>query len=334
MERYFFSIKREFWEHKATLIKAPLIVVAVVVGLLIFSAFMGGRYVDWQQYKEFRDSHLYFDIEAEDNSSVMQFTYKDKVIGEVDIDWQPPESQKSGLENYLASNDLIEGVALVSKIPYIIMAIIIVFIGLSYGLSCLYADRKDGSILFWKSLPQSETQMVLSKFFVLVAMLSAIAWGTDFLLSIGVFLLILIVAVISGIDGAVNLVLSQQQVIPAAFQYLGFYIAIILWSLPVMAWVLLASAFAKRTPFLVAAVPVVAISFIEEVLFDSQHFLYVVKDYALGILPGQQSFMIYDPSWWQIYHVFATPHFWVGLLITAIFLCGAIWLREKRFEIN
>jgi ABC-2 type transport system permease protein len=41
-------------------------------------------------------------------------------------------------------------------------------VGAFVALDCLYAERKDRSILFWKSLPVSDGLTVLSKFLVIV----------------------------------------------------------------------------------------------------------------------------------------------------------------------
>ena len=57
--------------------------------------------------------------------------------------------------------------------------IVLAFVVFFYALGCLYDDRRDRSILFWKSLPVSDTQMVLSKaaWALLLAPLVAVGVG-------------------------------------------------------------------------------------------------------------------------------------------------------------
>ena len=48
-------------------------------------------------------------------------------------------------------------------------------VGFFYALDSLYADRRDRSVLFWKSLPLSDAETVLSKFAVAIVVIPLVA---------------------------------------------------------------------------------------------------------------------------------------------------------------
>src|SRR5688500_3753928 len=67
--------------------------------------------------------------------------------------------------------------------PIMLTTLIIAFF---YGLDALHGERRDRSILFWKSLPVSDRTPVLSKVLVMMAVLPGIAlrlsWAIQFVL--------------------------------------------------------------------------------------------------------------------------------------------------------
>ena len=169
------------------------------------------------------------------------------------------------------------------ELPYNIAAMVIIltaFIaGFFYCLDALYGERRERSILFWKSLPVSDTTTVLSKITVPLLILPPIAFviivATQFCM-----LLISSAALLpSGLSSTTwaNFDLFQQSVIL-------FYslIVIALWHAPVYGWALLMSAIARRAPFLWAVLPPIALAVFEKITFNTAYCYSMLKNRLFG----------------------------------------------------
>ncbi|HEY7774228.1 MAG TPA: hypothetical protein VIC26_13685 [Marinagarivorans sp.] len=323
MNRYLMPIKREIWEHNGSFIKAPIVIFALLC-ISLFAAIALGRAADFNH-------GFHYEVNAQaqsDSGNVRQFEYNDVVIGE-----QASDAEHTGVAGLpISEKDIDEGVGVANIISYIVFGSILLLIAASYLLGSLYSDRKDGSILFWKSMPVSETQNVLTKVVVATCVLPIIAWGCALVFSVVLWIAAAIVALMIGQEGALALVFREQAILSAAWQYLGTFIAVSLLLLPVIAFLLLASAIAKKTPFLFAVVPIIAALIIERIVFGTRIVPSIIKDYLGLELPGTASSMVFSPSWWNIWHVLSSAQFWLGAAVAAVMLCAAVWLRENRYE--
>jgi ABC-2 type transport system permease protein len=208
-------------------------------------------------------------------------------------------------------------------------------VGFFYCLDALYGERRDRSILFWKSLPVSDRTTVLSKAIVPMVVLPAIAY----LLSIVTQVILLMLS---------NMVLLGRGINPAPlwaevrfFQGLliMFYgLAVhVLWFAPIYAWLLLVSAWARRTPVLWAVLPFLAVSAVEKITFNTTLFMHMLQYRVVGAMA--EAFVAHpkgargnintlsqlDPS-----RFLSAPGLWVGLIFAAAFLAAAVRLRRNR----
>ncbi len=206
------------------------------------------------------------------------------------------------------------------------------FVGVYYCLEAFQGERRDRSILFWKSLPVSDMTTVLSKA-AIPALLQVIAWGASVLL---VFVMLVFASL-----GAAGSGLSVTEL----WQRVGFFDGSLtllyhllavhtLWHAPFYAWALLVSAWARRAAILWATVPVVAVVLFEKVVFHSMHFAsylgyrlsgpeeYTVSTHANHMNHGM---LIFDPGTF-----FSSPGLWGGLIFTALCLVLAMRLRRSR----
>lgn len=323
MNHYVMPLKREVWEHHGAFIKTPIIILAVIIVALAVASFLGHRSYHNASFQYERHNSA----SAED-SSVREFSYNDKVIGQHNA----PVDEAGHDSLPIPEEEINKGASIINNVPYVAFGGLMLVITIGYLLSSLSADRKDNSILFWKSMPVSEAQNVLTKLFVAVVFLPAIAWLAALALSIILLAFALIVALLGSHDEAVSLVVQKQSIIGSSWRYVGTFIAASLWSLPIFTWLLLASAAAKRTPFLIAVIPLVSLVAFERLVFGSHVFIETVVGYVIGVVPGHGRPMIVMPDWAHLGHVMSSLQFWLGLTASVCMLYGAIWLRENRYE--
>lgn len=201
------------------------------------------------------------------------------------------------------------------------------------ALSSLYDERKDSSILFWKSMPISDTQTVLSK--LLTVTIIAPLVSVVIALVYQIFILIVGSLMILGTDfnpltllwGPANLPLLLVNEI-VTFTMYG------LWALPIFAWFMLASVIAKRTPLLVATIPLVLTIVFEKIFMGTRYIATFIRDHlGLEQVLGNQFNDRFDdiPSLDTLAMLKsgAEPELWFGLALAAALLYGTILLRKR-----
>jgi ABC-2 type transport system permease protein len=201
-------------------------------------------------------------------------------------------------------------------------------VGCFYCLDALYGERRDRSILFWKSLPVSDSIAVLSKVSIPLIVLPIFTFAVVMLVQLIVLVVSSIVLYGSGLDVTAywsNLPFSQM---PTGVLY--FLAALALWYAPIYAWCLLVSCWAQRAVFVWAIAPVLALVAIERTAIKSGLFTELVTSRVVGLF--SQAFsktnednVIPDPL-----KLFSTPGLWIGLAIAAALTIAAIRLRRRR----
>ena len=220
--------------------------------------------------------------------------------------------------------------------PYTIAALLIMFttviVGMFYSLDALHGERRDRSILFWKSLPVSDLTTVLAKAsipFVVLPLLSfVITVATQFIM------LLLSSAVLAGSGQSVATLWAQVSFVQISLML--FYHLLTshgLWYAPIYGWLLLVSAWARRAPFLWAVLPLLAIGFVEKMAFNTSYFAAMLKSRFMGgpdgaFTGGGMSM----PPLAQLTpgEFLSSPGLWVGLAVAAAFLAAAVRLRRYR----
>lgn len=205
-------------------------------------------------------------------------------------------------------------------------------ISIFYSLDALYGERRDRSILFWKSLPVSDLTAVLAKATVPLLILPAVAFAVTFVAEAIMLLLGSMVLLASGLDVAV--LWSQLQPFQAMTMLLYHLVTVhILWYAPLYAWLLLISAWARRAPFLWAALPPLAIGIFEKIAFHTSYFAAFLQDRVSGgrsAVKMGEDFPIPAHMHLTLVSFLATPGLWLGLLAAAAFLVAAARLRRYR----
>ena len=207
---------------------------------------------------------------------------------------------------------------------------ILFIVSVNYLLGSLYNDRKDKSILFWKSMPVSEWQEVLCKLSVGVIVAPVIYLAVS-LVAQGVCML-LAALLIWRMDGSAGEFLASVQLAPLVFNQIGGMLVMVMFVLPAYAWFMLCSAFSKRSPFLLAIAVPIGLVIAERLLFGSFYVAQVIGRHMPRMIDGNDAasvgFYEHGPVWGSLDYVGMV----MGLGTAAAFLAGAAWLRRHRFE--
>ena len=207
-----------------------------------------------------------------------------------------------------------------------------------YLLDCLYAERKDRSILFWKSLPVSDNLTVLSKLLValLVVPLGVFALGLLVSLSfVGIWELNAAFGRLPSIPGWDTLAWLNGEMALLACVLVG-----VLWYAPFAAYLLVVSAWARRSPFLWATVPVVLAPLLERMAFGTTYLWKLLAYRTYGIwqtlIPsphlghGRAGALASMFGQLRFGAAFSDIDLWLGLAVAAALVFAAIRLRRYR----
>lgn len=236
----------------------------------------------------------------------------------------------------LLLNDPVKQRHLIEQ-PYdlaaVMMLLTIFFVGIFYCLDALYGERRDRSILFWKSLPASDLATVLSKISIALLVLPLIGFCLVVLIQLATLVITSVSLLFAG--GSVS---STWKLIPFFqnwFVLLYGLIAVSLWNAPIYGWMLLVSAYVRRAAFLWAILPWFAISVFERITFGSSYFFGLVKVRCFGFAAEAFDFKGPHPIIDSLDQL--TPlryltgiELWLGLLFAAACLAGAVQLRRYR----
>ena len=240
--------------------------------------------------------------------------------------------QLSGFANIPADKKLMLVAAPFSLSASVVLVTAFV-LGAFYSLDALNAERKDRSILFWKSMPVSDATTVLSKAVIPVAVIPPIALAIALAMQAVLLVVAGIVLKSKGIEAAP---LYEMLPLKAIITSLAYGVMVhALWYAPAYALFLLASV-ATRRPLLWIVVPTVVVQVLEKVAFNTNFSGEFIKWRLLGAmneafkpLSGMKEQM---PSLAQLdpARFFSSLGLWLGLVAAAVFLFLAIRLRRRQ----
>ena len=208
-----------------------------------------------------------------------------------------------------------------------------ILVTLFYCADALHSERRDRSILFWKSLPVSDLTTVLAKASIPFVILPLLTFAVTLVLQFMMLLLSSAVLLARGLS--VGSLWGHLPVLEMSLLLLYHIVTVhMLWPAPVYCWLLLVSGWARRATFLWAALPVLAIAGVEKIAFHTQHFISLVGRRLIG--DTQTAYMstgIFPTD--PMTHItpvpfLLSPSLWIGLLIAAAFLVAAVRLRRYQ----
>ena len=290
-------IQRELQEHKWGFVYLPWIV-AAFMSLVVILVYLGLTEVTTENFN--------FSTEIYSNPDVI------KAMQESTVD-QRREAIRASL--------LVLGSPLVIALGFALLA---------FSLSTFFDERKDKSIIFWRSLPVSDTYTVFSK--LLVATVVAP------LLVMPALLFLHLVSVTAG-----SVFLAASDLFPFTWAWKAYpwfdWIRVIfslwvqtLWLLPVLTWIMLAGAYSRK-PVVAAILPPVVLVLVENVALSSNLFFNSLLERlqpwsrASSFPKEYENLAVSEMS--DIPLLFVMSEFWIGILISAIFIYLTIYFRSK-----
>ncbi|MES2150896.1 MAG: hypothetical protein V4508_14035 [Pseudomonadota bacterium] len=319
---------REFWEHKGSFFWAPLVIGIVMV------VCMGGT--------------LSYAIATHDFSGSM--SVNGHSMNQADLINAIPSKEKALLVRMFAS-----GYMAVSAPLFLVLTAIAFF----YCLGALYDERRDRSILFWKSLPASDQLTVISKVAAALCVAPLISIAIATATSMLMLLMVCAAAALKGIN-LVGPLLASPEFYLSPLRLVALLPVYILWALPTVGWLLMVSAWARSKVFLWAVgTPILSIVIIKwlnylvggysENQIDVDWFIHHVVIRGLtSLIPGIwlaaeevphallvhaehqgiDTSAVFVQSWLTL----TRPNVWIGVAAGAAMIYAAMRLRRWREE--
>jgi ABC-2 type transport system permease protein len=217
------------------------------------------------------------------------------------------------------------------EMPYNIAAMMLIFtafiVGVFYCLDALHGERRERSILFWKSLPVSDLTTVVSKMSVPLVVLPLVSFA---IIVVTQFIMLLISTAALLPSGLAGTTWANFNLFRQSFILLYGLVAIALWHAPIYGWALLISGWARRATFLWAILPLLAIGFFEKITFNTSYFASILKDRLLGFAPEAFAFSAHAVPQLTPGRYLSSPGLWIGLIFAGAFIAAAVRLRRYR----
>ncbi len=219
--------------------------------------------------------------------------------------------------------------------PYGVAAALIILsaylVGVFYCLDALYGERRDRTSLFWKSLPVSDLMTVLAKASIPLVVLPVLAFSIVMVTHAVMLFMNTGVLVVSGRGAAMLWARLPVFQIPLVLLY-GLIVNA-LWHAPLFAWLLLVSSWARRSPFLWAVLPPLALGVFEGIAFQTSHF---GSQIGYRVIGGMVEGFVHEkghtgPLLSQLDPLgfLGSPGLWLGMAVAALFLAQAARLRRR-----
>lgn len=316
-------IRREFWEHRGGLLWAPVVVAALLFGLVTISLIVPLASAD------FSAAHLRIgDLELQDTAQIEALL-------------AAPEAKEK----------LAEGLNLSIAAAALPLAMTMSFVVFFYFIGALYEDRANRSVLFWKSLPLSDRDTVLSKLATGLVLAPLFTWAIAMVLAILIDLVLAVAVLFLGVN-VFGQVLGHAKFYTLPLEYLAILPVYVLWALPSAGWFLMVSAWARSKPFLwavgtplLAAMLVGWLTRIASLPNDLvRYVIHLVGRLLFSVVPASWTLHQRGPldvtnaefgaSWplassWQM---LLAPELWLGAAAGAAMVVTAIRLRRYRDE--
>jgi ABC-2 type transport system permease protein len=251
----------------------------------------------------------------------------------ISLFWVPRGMHGMGTDE---STPLIVQLAMPYAHAQMLLALTAFLVGIFYSLDALHGERRDRSILFWKSLPVSDLTTVLAKANVPLVILPVL-----------VFIIAVLLQIVMWLESGAVLLLTGASTTPWAppvfeMQLVLLYSLVVmaLWHAPLYMWMLLVSGWPRRATFLWAVFPPLALAAIEYIAFHTTYLATMLHSRLMGFdalafdLVDKNGVPV-DPHFIPLAQLspgrfLSSPGLWLGLIFAAICVVGAVRLRRYQ----
>ena len=320
MNTFTWLLKREYWEHRGGFQWAPLIAAGIILAVFTIGALTG---VNAAQ------------------SNLHEAVINNVKLGDIAAAMTPEQRAQVG--------GALDVALFFSAAPIAITLAIVTFF---YLLGSLYDDRRDRSMLFWKSLPISDLQTVLSKVVTATVVAPLFALAASLVMMLGLLLVLSLVVMFYG-GNPITVIWGPASPLKVLGKLTLLLPLNALWALPSIGWLMLCSAWARSKPFLWATLLPVSvatcISIFDAVtklrLPDSWFWQHIVFRALFSIFPGGwldfeglerrmddkgPEVLLNTLDMQTLFAPLGSVNLWLGVAAGAGMIAAAIWLRRWR----
>jgi ABC-2 type transport system permease protein len=244
---------------------------------------------------------------------------------------------------HLGDNERAAAITALMSIVSVFFVIGMWFLTIFYALDALYTERKDRSILFWRSIPCTDFETVLSKILTALFVVPLITFGFVIVTHLAVLSISSIWISFQGADAG-HMIWSVAPLLDNWLATLAFLIAVPLWSAPFIGWFLFISAFAKRGPFMMAVLPLLILPMLEKILIGSTIVAeaFYIRAWQMPLFKGIDPTEFFDQDTQSIPEAISlidmmdlsgfltSGSLWAGIIVCALFTTAAIYVRRYR----
>ena len=329
----FWSVRRELWENRAIFV-APVVVAAVMLLGFAVSMFSGA-----QGHTVHRTVTDQVASSVSHNVEHNAATPAPGVSTTTSITTTSPEGVKVVTDADISPAQK----AFLQQLPYAFaaaaMVVTLFLVAVFYCLGALHNERRDRSILFWKSLPVPDITTVASKALVPLVIMPPIAFAAA--LATQLIMAVMHLAALAAHAKSSEVVWSLPLTHLSLVLAYGL-VAMAFWWAPLYAWLLLVGGWARRAPFLWAVLPPLLLALAETIAFHTKHVSDLIGDRLTGgfgaafVVPSKATFKALSntPNGWlpvpDPAKFVSTPGLWIGLVVAGALLAAAVWSRRYR----
>lgn len=245
----------------------------------------------------------------------------------------------------LGENERSAAISVLMIAVSILFIIGICVLTIFYSLDSLYSERKDRSILFWRSIPCTDFDTVMSKLLTAVVVIPLITFAVVVATHLVVLAITSVWIAVKG-GNAVHLIWSAAPLADNWTVTLIFLLALQVWLSPFIGWFLFVSAFTKRSPILVAFLPIFILPMLERSLLGTTAFAeaFFIRSGKMPLFKGIDPTDFFDEDSRTVTETIrlidlldvggflASPGLWIGVVVCALFTTAAIYVRRYRDE--
>lgn len=336
--------KKELLEYRNSLVFTPMVIALIVAGVMFTSAMLADRISVMGEVmidvlkEQVANGEMNISIQIDGDADDITYEYEisEQTEPVAEEDWNFSREWNFNPRSTPDSPDLPDtGASRASLNPIFnlvhnFMLLVLVGVTVNYLLGSLFNDRKDRSILFWKSMPVSEWEEVGARLLVALALAPAIYIAVSILTQLVILLLSMLLVYRMDMD-PYQVILGKVDFVALLVNQVAGWVVAALWLTPVYAWLLLASAGARRSPFMLAVAPLIGLFMLEEIFLGTHYITSMVGSHLPHYVSGGSAvgFSFEGLEWFPIDFL----DLGLGLLFAAGALWLTVWLRRYRFEI-